>query len=576
MYKELFMNKIREMDARFDESYGLLAEELAPWNMGGGGYHTRISGKVHGTAVPAAFAEYVYAMYAEEFYPHAERVLWKLCEIQDQDPESRTYGLWSYYAEEPCDKMIAPDYNWADFICRHLAFIMKKRAECLPEDLKTALKRAMALGAACSIRRNVGCDYTNISLMSMNTIVGAAEVNGDAEMMNYAKARLARVLAYNSFNGAFSEYNSPSYSLIALDETSRMLDLFEDPECRSMAEELNDIAWRILAEHFDSARAQLAPPHIRAYSDISNKQILATIYVGTAGEYGEMSEEYAALTRLPYFCPEKYRHFFAIGDGKRVVDETYYKKNRLRDPAEDLTIIRNIGSPDLRAMTEITPEYSMGAFRVLDTWVQRHNCMVMCGEKDSVAVMRLRCLKKDNAQKDGYEYDTCMGFVTADLADGVILGQASLTRDHGDFHYILDKVKDGKYECDGIFYAFTFAGDLSDLAVSETERGFRFAMKGITVDLCIQNAVFEGKAIKPYWDGEKNRLVLPLFDEHRIFDLYAAENFSFTFTMAVNREAPVPTIFEKDGVREASAGALCVRSYTYPTDYDTAVEFSAN
>ena len=109
MYKELFMNKIREMDARFDESYGLLAEELAPWNMGGGGYHTRISGKVHGTAVPAAFAEYVYAMYAEEFYPHAERVLWKLCEIQDQDPESRTYGLWSYYAEEPCDKMIAPD-----------------------------------------------------------------------------------------------------------------------------------------------------------------------------------------------------------------------------------------------------------------------------------------------------------------------------------------------------------------------------------------------------------------------------------------------------------------------------------
>jgi hypothetical protein len=87
--------------------------------------------------------------------------------------------------------------------------------------------------------------------------------------------------------------------------------------------------------------------------------------------------------------------------------------------------------------------------------------------------------------------------------------------------------------------------------------------------------VFEGKAIKPYWDGEKNRLVLPLFDEHRIFDLYAAENFSFTFTMAVNREAPVPTIFEKDGVREASAGALCVRSYTYPTDYDVAVELSA-
>jgi hypothetical protein len=45
--------------------------------------------------------------------------------------------------------------------------------------------------------------------------------------------------------------------------------------------------------------------------------------------------------------------------------------------------------------------------------------------------------------------------------------------------------------------------------------------------------------------------------------------------MAVNKKAPVAVIVEKDGVREASAGALSVRSYTHPTDYDTAVEFSA-
>ena len=363
--------------------------------------------------------------------------------------------------------------------------------------------------------------------------------------------------------------------MIAIEETSRMLLIFEDAECRRMAEKLNAIGWCILAEHFDAKRAQLAPPHIRAYSDLADEQILAVIYAGTNGEYGEMSEKYADMTRLPYFCPEEYRHFFALDADIRVVDETYYKKNNLRDPKEDLTIIRNINSPDLRAMTEIAPLYSMGAFRVLDTWVQRNNCMVMCGEKGSVAGMRLRCLKKDNAQKEGYEYDTCMGFVTADMKDGVILGQASLTRDHGDFHYILDKVKDGKYECDGVCFAFTFAGDLSDLSVKETERGFAVTVKDVTVDLCIQNAVFEGKEIKPYWDEEKRRIVLSLFEEHRVLDLYALQNFAFTFTMAVNKKAPVAVIAEKDGVREASAGALCVRSYTYPTDYDTAVEFSA-
>ncbi len=43
-------------------------------------------------------------------------VLRKLFSLQDVRPNSTTHGLWSYFLEEPLDKMASPDLNWADFI----------------------------------------------------------------------------------------------------------------------------------------------------------------------------------------------------------------------------------------------------------------------------------------------------------------------------------------------------------------------------------------------------------------------------------------------------------------------------
>lgn len=575
MYETYYQNRLQELNAKFDDDYGLPMLVLQKWG-GTGGYHTRYEGNAHDPRLGAEYAELVYRLYAEQYYPRAEKALRKIAELQDSEETSPTFGLWSYYAEEPLPQMIAPDFNWADFICRHLSFVMKKRINLLPADLADLMRQTMRRGAACSIRRNVGCDYTNISFMSLNTIVGAAEVSGDPEMLAYARARMRKVLDFDRYSGAFCEYNSPAYTPLALEETSRMRMLFEDPECLAMAEELDAMGWRMLAMHYVQRTQQLAPPHMRAYSDFCNPSLEMLIYVGTNGKYGHFSEENISMTLLPYHCPEELYPYFEPVTAPRTVNETFYRRNNLREKEENTVIVRNLNSPDLSAMTYITPDYSMGAFRVCDAWVQRHNCMVIFGDGQNRTALRLRCMKQDTQVAEDYIYDTCMGFVTADMRENVLLGQASLVTDHGDFHYILDKVKNGVYTLDGLSFRFVFTGDTEGLTAEKTESGFRFCKDGITLSLAVFSPLADGKPIVPVWDAHAKAVILPLLSGRQTVDLAGLSESLFTFTLTVNGTAKAPVLAEQDGVRTATLDGLCVRSYRKPNTYDRAVALAVD
>lgn len=62
-------------------------------------------------------------------------VLHKVLSLQDTDPASRTYGIWSWYLEAPLPRMKAPDFNWADFCGTTLLQITRDHRSRLPTDL---------------------------------------------------------------------------------------------------------------------------------------------------------------------------------------------------------------------------------------------------------------------------------------------------------------------------------------------------------------------------------------------------------------------------------------------------------
>ena len=115
--QRLLHRKIDNESERYDEAEAMLTVRQENWK---GGYHTRKTGILHPLRDAAEYADAIFQAGRTDLFERGEQVIQKVCHLQDDRPDSRTFGLWSYYMEEPLDSMIAPDYNWADFISKCL------------------------------------------------------------------------------------------------------------------------------------------------------------------------------------------------------------------------------------------------------------------------------------------------------------------------------------------------------------------------------------------------------------------------------------------------------------------------
>ena len=74
-------------------------------------------------------------------------------------------------------------------------------------------------GAAQSIfRRNVQPDYTNIAVMGAVVCAAAGEILDAAWLLDYGRRRLAACVAHTEYHGGFNEFNSPTYTVVAVQE----------------------------------------------------------------------------------------------------------------------------------------------------------------------------------------------------------------------------------------------------------------------------------------------------------------------------------------------------------------------
>lgn len=535
--QRLLQRKIDKESERYDEVEAMLTVRQENWK---GGYHTRKTGILHPLRDAAEYADAIFQAGRTDLFERGEQVIQKVCHLQDDRPDSRTFGLWSYYMEEPLDSMIAPDYNWADFISKCLLGIRILAGERVSEETKGMMDQSIMRAALCSIKRNVGLDYTNIALMSSMTILSAGELLKDCAILQAGKERLEKLYRYTEFNGSFSEYNSSAYILVALNEIARMRKFFHDPACLAMAEAFNGYAWDCLSNHYNPWINQLAPPQARAYTDLDKGALAWNVFLGTGGRFGRIPGGIAAASDphwpeqvpldqisvesllYPPKCPDVYLSRFT--EKRRFLAHTYYKKNGLREAGTDTTIIRDLDHPDLTAYSFLTEKYSMGIFEASDCWNQRRNGMVVWGQ-EKPAYMRIRGLIGD--------YDFCSAMVYGVQADNRIAGHLGLVSDRGSFHYILDKQKDGVYETDRLCFCFELGGR-EDLAFEKDGGSYVIRDKELTIKVKIYQFVFDGKPVDAHISDDGKRLYLTGYEgEKKLLDIKQLEKTYGVFSIEV-------------------------------------------
>jgi len=388
-------------DKAYSDEHQMLGQR---WT--GPGYHSTVAPGTwaHPTRTSLEYATALVKRGTEADRSRAAQVVRKVLSLQDTDPQSRTYGIWPWLLEEPLAKMSPPDWNWADFCGAQLAEMLVLHPDRLPDDLREAMRASLGHAARAIRKRDVQPGYTNIAIMGGGVTAAAGEVLGDADLLAYGRDRLRKSVEHAAYHGGFNEYNSPTYTMVALREAERALHLVKDPAAREAAESLRRTAWQTIADSFHPGTRQWAGPHSRAYAD--------TISDRLARELAE---------RCPADLAPRFRAL--------PQDPLQVRRTSIRAQTPEASTV---------GTTWLTAEACLGSVNRSSFWTQRRPLLAYWkADGGGVAVLRLRFLH------DGRDFAS-MGVAAAQEGPRVLVLVHPL-KNHGDWHISLDRPKDGRF-----------------------------------------------------------------------------------------------------------------------------------
>lgn len=427
--------------AKYDEAYSPKLGLLGACQSGPG-YHSCIPAGtwVHPVRESCDYAVALLEAGGAARVRRAARVLRQVLRLQDTDGASATYGVWPWLLEEPLAQMNPPDLNWADFIGARLAHILTRHASSLPRGLQAQLREALGHAAASIRRRDVGPGYTNIAIMGGGVAALAGEILGDESMLDYARGRLEAVVGHVEFHGTFVEYNSPTYTVVALRECERILAFVRDPSVRRCAETLRRVAWQVIAEHFHPGTGQWAGPHSRAYGDYLSPQWAAylTAQTGIAIVPHPLAHG-EPLQRIPALpCPREWLDRFRRLPNPEVLLHQRFVRN---EPEAESTY----------GTTWMNEEACLGSVNYDCLFFQRRTVLGYWRTSDDSAVaLRLRFLQ------DGR--DTAAVAVYNAQSRHRVLSSLGLLNNMGNYHPFYDRPADGCFRAADLRVRYELAG----------------------------------------------------------------------------------------------------------------------
>ena len=147
----------------------------------------------------------------------------------------------------------------------HLDVYKRQHQDRLPAELQEKMKNALILAARSVQKRDCEPGYTNIAIMGTYVTYMVSHLFDLPEMKKYANERLYTFYQYTQEQKGFTEYNSPTYTIVALDELNRMQRHIVEPEAKRMIDELYEMGWEMIARHYHKPSGPVSYTHLDVY-----------------------------------------------------------------------------------------------------------------------------------------------------------------------------------------------------------------------------------------------------------------------------------------------------------------------
>ncbi len=460
------------------------AQEIDPETGFPWGKHNAPTGYIshfkQGTRVRSTRAAMTYALRLvskedKDSQAEAARVLRNVIKYQDSDPNSKTYGVWPWYIEEPFDEMLAIDYNWADFLGATLISILTNYSDRLPPDVVEEAKASLDRACACIKKRDVQPHYTNIAYMGAVVCAAGGELLGKPEYLEYARMRMERnINAYKEIGG-FTEYNSPTYTMVVLVELERAMQYVKDESFREMAQYMHKEVWKTIAMHYHPATGQWSGPFSRAYRDLLSADERNRI-LARAGQVPKNVRVGFETGVNPLPCPEEYAGLLTRRFDRPVTFTENYNNARENFRLTGTTYMDN--------------DLSLGTASYYPFWFQARGAIAYWNDSNGKPV----CFKQrflhndcDFASAAGWSRQTGSRFVTA----------FNMLYDRGSLQPGQDRPKDRTFQVNSFKIVYELIGSKENSVKQLNENLFEFSSGKIraVVHLCPESR-FEGRPIQ--------------------------------------------------------------------------------
>lgn len=502
---------VRRAVARLHERYDP-AERMLKRPFSSPGYHTTLSGGfVHGTRDSLHYAVACLDSGDEQLRQRAEDILRRVIALQDKDPKSRTYGIWSWFLEEPLEKMSPPDWNWADFCGHALLQVALDHRERISPELMKQVDETIQHAARSVQRRNVSLGYTNIAVLGTYVTLVSGELYGIEDLKQYAGDRLKRLHEYTMRQGAFNEYNSPTYTIVSLEALTQLRTDITDPQANRRVDDMLRLAWEEIAFHFHAPTRQWAGPHSRCYSTLLSSGTLALIGRATEGRVDLGLGDHVPAwdePRVRVSCPRDLEERFVKLEGPRMFVKAFAAG---QNPP--------VGS------TYLHPQFALGSINRGDLWNQRRALLAYWGTHEKPSYLHVRLLH------NGYDFSAAQFY--AAQKEGRVLAGVNFATDGGDRHISLDRIKNGTIRAKDLRVRFELGGAAAQTPITVPQRLGEPVMLRFG-DLKVKIAVSYAR-----WDQAEGRWEVSRSDKAQGLDVVLYQGEEKAFRLAELAEAAV-------------------------------------
>ncbi len=470
--KKVLAESLEKLHDRYDPKEKMLTRTLNAWN-----YHTDAqSGVFHEVRTSFGYAVGLLDIEDEKYTQRAFDIIEKTITLQDTVVTSKTCGVWPYYQEEPLATKKSPaDWNWADFNAVSLLDIYMGHEDRLPTGLKSKIKRSLIFAANSIQKRDVQPGYTNIAIMGTYVTYLTSHLFDLPTMKEYAAIRLKKFYQYTLEKG-FTEYNSPTYTIVALDELDRMKRHIIDPESKPKIDSLYAIGWNVIAKHYHKPSGQWAGPHSRSYSSLLQSSVNGLLKQASNGKITPAGATARNDVKIKHEIPAYLLPYFL---------SPVYPRTEIDQLTTD--------EPRIVGTTYLTATYALSTANRSSLWNQRRPFLAYWGTPEKPHYLQPRLLH------DLYDFSATAFYSVQ--KDNNVLAAINFMTNGGDKHINIDKLKEGKFQAKDLRLRFEI-GNYTDQASLVLPKKIydpvHFLISGQQFNIHLFKAAFDG--LIGYWE----------------------------------------------------------------------------